>query len=330
VNPVPIGSLNPLNAVIAAATSGLVLCAWAALVLLWFRRRRAHQETIEQRIGLLDGPASEGRVLRLWHDGAEATTLVPAHSAHHLRGRLEVLIREAGWQISASQLALAVIAAAAVTFALTLVASGRLLAAIGGAAAVVMVFWAFFNQRIARRAALFELQLVDALELAGRSLRVGHPLIGAFQLISEELGAPVGTIFGTICQQQGLGVSLTDALRHVADEHHNEDLQLFAAAVVIQLRSGGSLADMMERLSQVIRERLRLARRVRVLTSQTQMSKRILQAMPLLVFVLLNVINPDYMRPLYATESGKTLLMVAGGCILVGSALMNRLSLLRY
>jgi tight adherence protein B len=140
----------------------------------------------------------------------------------------------------------------------------------------------------------------------------------------------MGPIFASICQQQSLGVSLADAVANVANDNQSEDLHLFATAVVIQLRSGGSLADMMERLATVMRERMRLARRVRVLTAQTQGSKRVLQAMPVVVFVLLNVINPSYMRPLYATDSGRMVLMFAGGGLLVGSWLMNRLAILRY
>ena len=96
--------------------------------------------------------------------------------------------------------------------------------------------------------------------------------------------------------------------------------------MVIQLRSGGNLADMMERVANVIRERNRLARRVKVLTAQTQMSKRILIAMPFFVFVLLNFVNPDYMRPLYSTFTGQMIMAAAAGGLLVGWMIMNWIS----
>jgi tight adherence protein B len=195
---------------------------------------------------------------------------------------------------------------------------------------VVLGFWTYLNQRIAKRSALFERQFADSLELAARSLRVGHPLVGALLLISEEFDAPVGPLFGGICQQQALGRPLDEALRMAASQHSSDDLKLFTTAVIIQLRSGGSLADMMERLAAVIRERIRLSRRVRVLTAQTQFSKRILQGLPPFVFVLINYINPEYMRPLYQTDNGRKVLGVAIVCLLLGSWLMNRLSVIRY
>jgi tight adherence protein B len=119
---------------------------------------------------------------------------------------------------------------------------------------------------------------------------------------------------------------MEDAMRSLARNTVSEDLALFATSVIIQIRSGGNLADMMERLAAVIRERQRLARRVRVLTSQTQFSKRVLLAMPFLVFVLLNIINPTYMRTLYATSAGKFVGILAAVMLLLGWLAMNWLS----
>src|SRR5688500_14227040 len=169
---------------------------------------------------------------------------------------------------------------------------------------VLQVFWIVVTQRIASRASLFERQLVDSLELAARSLRAGHPLTGAFRLISEEIGAPVGRIFAEVCQHQGMGASLDRAMRAAAPATPSDDFKLFATSIVIQLQSGGNLAEMMERLAYVMRERMRLARRVRVLTAQTQFSKRILLALPFIIFVILNMLNPKYMQPLYSTSTG--------------------------
>jgi tight adherence protein B len=100
--------------------------------------------------------------------------------------------------------------------------------------------------------------------------------------------------------------------------------------VVIQLNSGGNLADMMERLANVIRERQRLARRVKVLTAQTQFSKRVLLSLPFLIFVVLNLINPNYMRPLYTTFPGQMILLAAGLGLLLGWVTMNWLSKLAF
>ena len=198
------------------------------------------------------------------------------------------------------------------TFALT----GRALAGAGVAMAVIMLFWVLLKQQLTRRAAEFDMQFVDALELAARSLRAGHPLIGGFQLAAEEIPAPVGRVFADICQQQELGVSFEDALRRAA-ARANADVKLFATSIIIQLESGGNLADMMSRLAVVIRDRIRLNRRVRVLTAQTQMSKRILIVLPFVLFALLNALNPSYMEPLYATTAGKGMLVGASLSIML-------------
>ncbi|HEV2688262.1 MAG TPA: type II secretion system F family protein [Bryobacteraceae bacterium] len=315
---------------IAVPAFGLVLSLWIAVVLIWTRRRKDRAQVIENRIGLSGQAPGEGRVLRLWREGTEATMLVPAHEGITLAEKFQGLLEDAGWNVSIREIILGNILVSALVFLGALAVTRNLLPALCGPAAVVIIFWIYLNRRIARRSALFERQFADSLELAARSLRVGHPLVGALQLISEEFDAPVGPLFASICQQQALGRPLDDALRMAAGQHSSDDLKLFATAVIIQLRSGGSLADMMDRLAVVIRERIRLTRRVRVLTAQTQFSKRVLQGLPLFVFLLINFINPDYMRPLYSTDSGRQILIISVACLLIGSWLMNRLSVIRY
>ena len=204
------------------------------------------------------------------------------------------------------------------------------IAAVGAPVFVAMAYSAWLSRRVRVRGALFEKQFVHALELASRSLRAGHPLLGAFQLISDELDQPVSTTFTEICQQHSMGVNLEAALERVASASTSQDLRLFATSVAIQLRSGGNLADMMERLSFVIRDRLRLGRRIRILTSQTQFSKRILIAMPFAIFLLLNVVNPSYVGTLYATHQGQVLLGVTSLMMVLGILAMNRMAMLKY
>jgi tight adherence protein B len=155
---------------------------------------------------------------------------------------------------------------------------------------------------------------------------VGHPLIASFQLISEEIPAPVGELFGKVVQQQALGVAMDEALRSISNEVYSPDLRLFATSVVIQIRSGGNLADMMQRLSNIIRERNRLTRRVRVMTAQTQFSKRVLLSLPFLIFVGMNLVNPTYMRTLYTTPFGQIIMMVCAVGLFLGWMTMNYLS----
>jgi len=310
-----------------AAVFGLVLSLWLLAVVFWVLARKRRTTVVEQRLKLAQPDqtdSSGGRVLRLWHEGRQATTVVPGLSGGGgLSAWLKRLRSSTGWESPLSNLLLGLTATACLAGAAAYLLTSSMIASAGAPVAVVIAFYILVTQRIAKRKSIFERQLVDALDLAARSLRVGHPLVGSFRMISEEIPAPVGELFAEVCQQQQLGMGLDQALRDVARRNPSEDLKLFATSVVIQLSSGGNLADMMERLANVIRERNRLARRVQVLTTQTQFSKRILLALPFFIFVLLNVLNPEYMVPLYATFIGQCVLAASAVSLLLGWMMMN-------
>jgi len=268
-----------------------------------------------------------GRVLRLWHDGREATTVVPNRATPFAPvARMRKFLLAAGLKASLPQLLLRLGGAIVFATGSVYVIANSAIAAIGAPVALLIGLYIYLSNVVARSRATFDRQLIDALDLAARSLRVGHPLVGAFRLISEEVPAPIGPLFGEVCQQQQLGMAMDQSLRDVADRNDSEDLKFFATSVVIQLRSGGNLADMMERITAVMRDRARLARRVKVLTAQTQLSKRILLALPFFVFVLLNVVNPVYMFPLYTTALGQMIMLAAAVGLVLGWMMMNWLS----
>src|SRR5262249_53253489 len=129
--------------------------------------------------------------------------------------------------------------------------TGRIFTVPGVAAVIALGFWIYLQARINKRAAVFEEQFVAALDLASRSLRAGHPLLGAFQLIGSELEASVSTVFADVCKQHELGLSLEESVQRTAAVSTSSELKLFATSVAVQLRSGGNLAEMMERLAEV-------------------------------------------------------------------------------
>ena len=320
---------DPMRVVAAVAAFGLVLALWFAFMLVLRMRQSAREQKVQRRLEMGQGDEAGQRVLRLWHDGKEVTTTVPERPRRSLIRRMERRLQDAGWDGPLHAVALGVAGVTALVFVLGYTLAGHWLAGTAGAAGLLMILWAYLQRRITRRVSLFENQLVDALELASRSLRAGHPIIGAFRLMSEEIAPPVGTVFLRICQQQALGISLERAVEQAAADSASPDMKLFATSVIIQLRSGGNLAQTMERLAAVVRDRIRLNRRVRVLVAQTQFSKQVLIALPLVMFALLNVINPRYMQPLYSTTTGQILLAVSGGGVLMGAYVMNKMAVLR-
>jgi len=317
-----------LNLIIAISGFVLVLSIWLGVLLGWAIWRKQRSAKLEERMRMvLPHLGGEGRILRLWHDGHENTVMVPVLIGKG--GPMERFKRTtaaAGLRTNPEKLLAGLGTAVGIVALLIWLLTGSVVAATGAGIAVVLAWYLYLAHRTGKQRDTFDRQLIDALDLAARSLRVGHPLVASFRLISEEIPAPVGELFGEVCQEQQLGMAMDQSLRRAAEHYHSEDLGLFVAAVVTQLRSGGNLADMMERVAGVIRERFRLARRVRLLTAQTQFSKRVLLAMPFFLFVLLNVMDPNYMRPLLTTPSGQMVMAFAGGGLLCGWLTMNWLS----
>jgi len=236
---------------------------------------------------------------------------------------------EAGFKMPPETMALLIVLGSVLGAGALFVVTQRWFPALFGFIFVPVIWWWMATVKVHRNAQKFERQLVDGLELCARALKAGHPLLAAFQLIADEIPAPVGQIFAEICQQQALGVRMEDALRRSAMQTKNEDMQLFSAAMAIHLRSGGNLAEVMQGLAFVIRERLRLGRRFRTLIAQTQISKRILIAMPIIMFAVLNMISPDYMAQMYLNPFGQIMLACAAIGLLLGWFVMNKMANLK-
>ncbi|MBI4558837.1 MAG: type II secretion system F family protein [Candidatus Hydrogenedentes bacterium] len=316
----------------AAAAFGLVASLWFIGVALWQLRRNVKVKHMENRLRFEErlNPSSP-RVLRLWREGNSLVTTVPGDSLYQrLRNQAVQLHRGLGWDIAVPTLVFGPAALMSGCFLVALLLTEDLV--IGLLAGIVPLFvtMSVVKRRLRSQTALFEAQFVDALALATRSLRAGHPVLGAFRLIVEEMNPPISLIFGEIVQQQALGIGLDESLRTAAARSPSPDLKLFAAATIIQLDSGGNLADMMDRLAVVIRDRLRLHRRVRILTTQNEMSKKVLMFLPFLIFVGIYFLNRGYLEPLYLTSAGRIMLIIASVLLLVGWWLINRITILRY
>jgi len=330
----PKDSRSLIDLVVAFSIFGLIISLWLGVLLLWWRRKFPQIQRFQERLSAVGGKGTsgEGRIVGLWHEGQEITTNVPGPVGWTLvRERMERVRREAGWEVSLPPLLAFVAVATAIVFGIAFIlTNGRIFSSAVVALAVPLLFHFYLQHRVDQRKSLFEKRLLEALQSTIGPLRAGHPLGAAFRFTATEVGPPVGVLFGRICQKQELGMSLETAIREVAEETASPDMKLFAASVVIQLRSGGNLVDMMERLATLIRNRIRLNRRLRVLTAQTQLSKRILLALPFLFFIVLNLIVPEYMSLLFNTPLGRLLLSLAGLGVLIGTWVMNRLTRIRF
>jgi tight adherence protein B len=315
---------------LAASAFILVFAVWIGVLLFMAARRSAQAEKVQRRLGLGRPAPTEQRTLHLWHEGRQVSTTITGVGNVGLASRIEGAFQDAGWDMGFGQIVVLFGGIGILTFSFLMVLTGNWMLSLGVVVAIFIIFRIVLLTKIARREALFEVQLLDALELAARSLRAGHPLLGAFQLLSEEMQQPIANVFHEICQRHGMGGNLETLLREAGERSSSADMKLFATSVAIQVRTGGNLADLMDRLAAVIRDRMRLQRRVRVLTAQTQMSKRILIALPFVLFILLNFINPKYMSPFYTEFAGKVMIAVGVFLMAVGAWIMNKMVQLKY
>jgi tight adherence protein B len=321
-----------LNLVITVSVFVLVLAVWLMVVAAWFGRRLSIVQKMQERLGLKskEGQPDDGRVLRLWKDGKETITTVEGLSAPSIYGRLEDRRLAAGWLMPLRTIFLGMFGLSLLLMVSGLAFAGSLLLGLGLSLVLPAGFWMLTNMRIKRRNIQLEGQFVEALELAARSLKAGHPLIGSFRLISEEMSPPVSLIFAEICQLQEYGASLREAIQKPTAKAGSGDMKLFATSVAIQLESGGNLAEMMNRLAYVIRDRIRLRRRVGILTAQTQLSKRVLIVLPFVLLAGLSFLNAQYMSPLFTTTIGNYMLAAASLSMIAGIWMMNKVSQLEY
>jgi tight adherence protein B len=319
-----------INIVIIVTVFGLVLSIWCICVFLWLGQYLSRLKAIQKRLGIVRRESGETKTLRLWREIQEESETAFKEEKLSLNERLEALRKDVGWHAPIHMVFLGVFGLATLGFVIVYVLSGSLLIGLAAPIAVIIAFTSYTSFRLRKREEVFERQLLDALGIASRALRAGHPLVGAFQLVSEEINDPLGGLFYRICKEQELGLELKDSIYKVARLSRNAEMKLLATAVVIQFQSGGNFADLMDSLSSVIRSRIRLNRRIRVLTAQTQFSKKVLIALPIILFFVLNYLNPKYMEPLYTTPIGKYMLVIMLISILLGSWLMNKMSVIRF
>jgi tight adherence protein B len=174
-----------------------------------------------------------------------------------------------------------------------------------------MVPTLFLKRRRSVRLKKFEEQFPEALDLLSRAIRAGHAFQTAMSMVASELKEPVGPEFKKTFEQQNFGLPLRDALNDLADRIDILDVRFFVTAVLIQRESGGNLAEILDNLAHVVRERFKILRQVRVHTAHGRFTGWVLLALPAALAVALFFINPDHMRLLFEQHLGQMMLLGA-------------------
>jgi tight adherence protein B len=183
--------------------------------------------------------------------------------------------------------------------------------------------WLVMRRR--RRLKKFQSQLPDALELIARALRAGHSLASGFSLVAHEMSEPISKEFARVFEEQNLGIPMDEALEDLTERVPNLDLKFFATAIILQKQTGGDLAEILDKIGELIRERFRIWGQVQALTGEGRLSGIVLLALPPALFVAVYKLNPDYVMLLFTDELGKKMLI--GGAImqLLGAVVIKKI-----
>lgn len=181
-----------------------------------------------------------------------------------------------------------------------------------------------------RRHKAFGLQLPEAIELITRGLKAGHPVPVAISMVAKEMPDPIGSEFGVIADEVTFGSDLVSALQNMYERVGHEDLPLFVTAVSIQSTTGGNLREILDGLAMVIRERGKLKRKVRAISSEGRMSAYILTAVPAVLFVAIMVVMPNFYNEVWDKPMTWYLMSGSIAWLIFGNVIMFRMANFKF
>lgn len=182
--------------------------------------------------------------------------------------------------------------------------------------------FAFVAWKRHKRLRQFEERFPEALDLLGRAVRAGHAFTTGLEMIAKECAEPIAGEFRTTFEEQNFGLPLRDTLLNLTERIPIVDVRFFVTALLVQKETGGNLAEILDGLARVVRDRFRIYREVRVRTAQGRLTATILIALPIFMLCALSVLNPPYMRVLFEDPKGPMVLAIAATMQVIGSAIL--------
>lgn len=314
--------------VTAVAVFVALLLLLEGLYLLWRSVFGAQARQVNQRLKALGQERERARAAASRVSAAAGPLgawlqQLPARSA------LERLLLQADLRWPAGQWLALTVLAALVTILLLKLLGSSWAGSLAAGAALGLLPWGHVLLRRQRRLRQLQAQLPDALDMLTRAIRAGHALSSALQMAGQEMSEPIAGQLRLVHEELNFGLTLQQALTHLTERVPLSDLRYFVVAVQIQRESGGNLAEVLGKLAQLIRARLRLLDRVRVLSSEGRLSAWILALLPFILGGLLTAFNPRFMQPLWTDPIGITLLKWMFGLMLLGVLLIARIVRIR-
>jgi tight adherence protein B len=183
--------------------------------------------------------------------------------------------------------------------------------------------WLLWRRR--SRFKRFAKQLPDALELVGRALRSGHSLASGMHVVVSEMPPPISIEFSNVYESQNLGIPIEQAMKDMLTRMPNLDLKFFVTSVVIQRQTGGDLAEILDKISHIIRERFKILGQVQALTGEGRISGIVLMALPIALFFVVYHLNPDYIMLLFTDPLGRKMIAAAAVLQVMGAISIKKI-----
>lgn len=309
------------------ATALCVFFAIFCLVLgIYILNKYSKQEQLRRRLAAVDRPpdvldSSIFRNERMSGIGIVARLLGQLRFAR----RLEHLLLQAGMAMTVSVFLLMSLCLAGATWLAVSFATRHIAVALLAAFCVGMVPLLVVLVKKDRRLRAFDEHFPDALDLMVNALRAGFALNGAIQMAAEESPEPVGTEFQILFEEQKLGVDIRTALINFGRRLESTDAGYFVTAVIVQRETGGNLAEVLEKIAFVIRERFRILGEVRTFTAQGRFSGLILGVLPIVMAIVLSTLVPGYMNILLKDPIGRIMITTAVALQILGFLAIRRI-----
>ena len=316
--------MNELWLIYALIFAAAVLAVEASYWLIF--RVRGKQRTINRRLALSRQLADRGAVLdALRQERGFAEFRSP------LAARLNDLLVQTGLRLGRDGLLVWLAGLAAGLFLLSAVVVGfgllsGLIAVLAAPATMLAALASVRRKRIAR----FAEQLPDAIDVIVRGLRAGHPFAVALDLVARELPDPIGSEFGMAADEVAFGLDVTTATGNLYRRVGQEDLVFLVTTINVQSQTGGNLAEILSRLSQLMRSRSKLRLKIRALTAEGRMSAWFLSAMPFVLFGVINLISPHYFGDVRDHPLVGPALAYMALSLLIGNVMIYRMVNFKY
>jgi tight adherence protein B len=287
------------------------LAVFAGLSLLDQRNVRAR--ILRDRLSAVQKPAEEGADFAFLRD--EVMSRIPAFDSMLRRSErvslLQKMLTQGEVDIRAGNFLMVCVLSALLFGVILLVAGGNVLFGWAGLLLGFFLPYAYASHMRAKRFQRFEERFPEAIDTLARAVRAGHAFTTALELIANEVSEPVAGEFRQLYEEQKFGLPVRDALINLTQRVPLVDVKFFVTAVMLQRETGGNLAEILDGLSYVIRERFKILRQVRVHTAQGRLTMVLLMALPPVIVLIMQIMNPGFIRPLFTEPLGHAFI-VAG------------------